>query len=85
MAPNERRMAIAAVLKDTSLTGSEKQERIKALRPPPSASKRPSLIAKGGNSDFATKRKKIQAIQADKSLAPKEKQQRIQAIINEGK
>jgi hypothetical protein len=82
MTLNERRIAITAILKDDSLTGPEKQERIKGLRPPPRARRTAPMEQPGAvESAAAIRRKAIQAVHADKTLTPKEKHGKIQELI----
>jgi hypothetical protein len=83
MSLNERRLAITAILKDSSLSGAEKQKRVAALRPPPQARTK-TQTQQGGEESEATKRRKaIQAVHADKSLTPNEKHAKIQELLNQ--
>eukprot|EP00980_Cylindrotheca_fusiformis_P006415 scaffold1375_cov137-Cylindrotheca_fusiformis.AAC.4 len=83
MSRNDRRLAIANILKDDSLSGPEKQERIKALRPPPLERRTVPPQKSGGDveSEAAIRRKAIQAVHADKTLSPKQKHTKIQELI----
>jgi len=87
MTLNERRLAITAILKDTTLSGPEKQARIAALKPPPRAGRTRTLAQQSGGgeeSEAMKRRKAIQAVHRDSTLTPKQKHAKIQELIQKG-
>ncbi|KAL3935099.1 MAG: hypothetical protein SGBAC_009312, partial [Bacillariaceae sp.] len=83
MSPADRSRAIAAILNDKSLSGPERQEKIKTLRPKASAVKTaPVSQGQQEDPDAAARRRAIQAVHSNTALTPQEKHKQIQDLLS---
>eukprot|EP00980_Cylindrotheca_fusiformis_P003193 scaffold725_cov133-Cylindrotheca_fusiformis.AAC.1 len=84
MSAFERSRAIAAILRDETISEEEKKSRIQAFRPAKRVTRTVPVEEVKQDSDEVARRKVIQRFHADKSLTPHEKHEKIQAVLKGG-